>query len=247
MSSFDGYERLSEAQQDLKAGQLLVQLAREFFQSFSNPRNLLQALEQRPPGLRGRRSSVSRDDWRRRGQSFTVESDKMKLLLTLTLNLLGFAVVLAAYPNPITDDELVSVVTSSIDGYFYKVGSDVGTDKVRGCHAELSRTSPAQATISGATEAMKARCNAQVWDHRYDYVYSKLLAPIRREPIRLLEIGLGRSSPKQQSIMSSSKSIRGSLFNVFLNRRSCSPEICSQWIQVVSPCWQTLSTPCPPS
>lgn len=54
----------------------------------------------------------------------------MKLLVALTVCILGIATVSAAYPNPITDDELVSVVTSSIDGYFYKVGSDVGTDKV---------------------------------------------------------------------------------------------------------------------
>ena len=45
--------------------------------------------------------------------------------------LFAIAVVSAAnYPNPITDDEMVSVVTSSIDPFFYKVGSEVGTDKV---------------------------------------------------------------------------------------------------------------------
>lgn len=43
------------------------------------------------------------------------------------------AVSAANYPNPITDDELVSVVTSSIDPFFYKVGSEVGTDKVSSC------------------------------------------------------------------------------------------------------------------
>ena len=48
----------------------------------------------------------------------------------LCLLLAAVAVSAASYPNPITDDELVSVVTSSIDPFFYKVGSEVGTDKV---------------------------------------------------------------------------------------------------------------------
>ena len=43
---------------------------------------------------------------------------------------LSIAVVSANYPLPITDDEMESVVTSSIDPFFYKVGSEVGTDKV---------------------------------------------------------------------------------------------------------------------
>lgn len=49
----------------------------------------------------------------------------------LGLCLLVAVVNAASYPNPITDDELVSVVTSSIDPFFYKVGSEVGTDKVQ--------------------------------------------------------------------------------------------------------------------
>ena len=40
----------------------------------------------------------------------------------------------AGYPNPITDDEYVSVVTSSIDPVFYKIASEVGTDKVCTLH-----------------------------------------------------------------------------------------------------------------
>ena len=65
----------------------------------------------------------------------------------------------AAYPNPITDDEYVSVVTSSMDPAFYKYATEVNTDKT--------------------------------WDHSYQYIYSKYLANVRREPMRLLEIGLG--------------------------------------------------------
>ncbi len=55
----------------------------------------------------------------------------MRLLVTVAVVALGIAVVSANYPLPITDDELESVVTSSIDPFFYKVGSEVGTDKVR--------------------------------------------------------------------------------------------------------------------
>ena len=55
----------------------------------------------------------------------------MKLLVTLAVVALSVAVVSANYPLPITEDELESVVTSSIDPFFYKVGSEVGTDKVR--------------------------------------------------------------------------------------------------------------------
>lgn len=31
----------------------------------------------------------------------------------------------------------------------------------------------------------------KTWDHRYDYLYSRWLAPVRRENLRMLEIGLG--------------------------------------------------------
>ena len=54
----------------------------------------------------------------------------MRSLCAVAARLVCLAVVSASYPNPITDDELESVVTSSIDPFFYKVGSEVGTDKV---------------------------------------------------------------------------------------------------------------------
>jgi cephalosporin hydroxylase len=83
----------------------------------------------------------------------------MKYLAAFAFGALCLATASASYPNPITDDELVSVITKSIDPFFYQVASEVGTDKV--------------------------------WDHRYDFIYSRLLSHIRKEPIRLLEIGLG--------------------------------------------------------
>lgn len=62
--------------------------------------------------------------------------------LGLVLCALAFsAAALAGYPNPITDDEFVSVVTSSIDPVFYKIASEVGTDKVRAARRPIGRDS----------------------------------------------------------------------------------------------------------
>ena len=118
----------------------------------------------------------------------------MKLQVALSLGLLGCVLVSANYPNPITDDELVSVVTSSIDPFFYKAGSEVGTDKVWLLKLSDANVPRPLDDLTEIRERIRRYITAvclQVWDHRYDYVYSRLLAPIRREPIRLLEIGLG--------------------------------------------------------
>lgn len=50
--------------------------------------------------------------------------------VALVVALACVAAASANFPNPITDDEFVSVVTSSIDPVFYKIASEVGTDKV---------------------------------------------------------------------------------------------------------------------
>ena len=54
----------------------------------------------------------------------------MKFLGALAIGVVCLATASAAYPNPITDDEMVSVITKSIDPFFYQVASEVGTDKV---------------------------------------------------------------------------------------------------------------------
>ena len=57
--------------------------------------------------------------------------DRMKYLGALAVGVVCLATASAAWPNPITDDEMVSVITKSIDPFFYQVASEVGTDKVR--------------------------------------------------------------------------------------------------------------------
>ena len=52
------------------------------------------------------------------------------LTTALVLGLACLSVAAANYPNPIVDTELESVITSSIDPLFYKLASEVGTDKV---------------------------------------------------------------------------------------------------------------------
>jgi hypothetical protein len=55
----------------------------------------------------------------------------MRFIAAFAIGAFCLATASASYPNPITDDEMVSVITSSIDPYFYQVASEVGTDKVR--------------------------------------------------------------------------------------------------------------------
>jgi len=55
----------------------------------------------------------------------------MKYLAAIAIGAVYLATASASYPNPITDDEMVSVITKSIDPFFYQVASEVGTDKVR--------------------------------------------------------------------------------------------------------------------
>jgi hypothetical protein len=56
----------------------------------------------------------------------------MMTAIVLALGTVCLASVSALYPLPITKDELISVITSSNDPYFYEAASKAGTDKVCG-------------------------------------------------------------------------------------------------------------------
>ncbi|CAL8463645.1 g3179 [Coccomyxa elongata] len=84
------------------------------------------------------------------------------LIWYLILNLVNADQHHSSYQRPVTDDELTSPITRTIDKSFSRFAEEVQSDK----------------SNRGSS---------------YHYIYSKYLSPVRREPMRLLEIGMGCS------------------------------------------------------